>query len=99
MVKGSQEIVKNVGDVVIDSCRNKKVVKTSDIRKAILGRLGRVSKGAVSAWRKDETMKRKAEKKKTTKKKRTTKKVARKKTAKRKPKKKARTTKKKKKRR
>jgi transcriptional regulator NrdR family protein len=53
-----EETVKKVGDGAVDFFKKKRVVKSTDIRKSIIGRLGRVSKAAASAWRRFERKKR-----------------------------------------
>ncbi|OGJ12479.1 hypothetical protein A3K82_02995 [Candidatus Pacearchaeota archaeon RBG_19FT_COMBO_34_9] len=53
------DVVKNIGQSVIDLAKKKRIVKAVDIRKSILGRLDRVSKAAVSAWRRSEKKKKK----------------------------------------
>lgn len=54
-----EENVKKVGNAVIDFFKKKRVAKTTDIRRSILGRLGRISKASASAWRRHEKKKRK----------------------------------------
>jgi transcriptional regulator NrdR family protein len=52
-----EEVVKNVGNGVIDFFGKKKVVKAVDIRKSILGRLERTAKKAAQSWKKFEKRK------------------------------------------
>lgn len=53
-----EETVKKVGNSVVDFYKKKRVVKATAIRKSILGRLGRISKAVVSAWKRHEKKKR-----------------------------------------
>ena len=55
----TRELVKNVGESVIDLYKRKKLVKTIDLRKSILGRLNRRMKSVASAWKKGEKKKKK----------------------------------------
>lgn len=55
----TRELVKDVGESVIDLYKRKKLVKTIDIRKSILGRLNRRAKSVASAWKKSEKRKKK----------------------------------------
>jgi transcriptional regulator NrdR family protein len=52
-----EETVKEVGNEVIDVFGKKRVVKSVDIRKSILGRLQRRSKAAAVAWKRFEKRK------------------------------------------
>ena len=60
------EVVKEVGGAVIALFGKRKLVKTTEIRKAVLTRLARKSKAAVAAWKRGEKKKRKKVVKKTT---------------------------------
>jgi len=53
----TRELVKDVGESVIDLYKRKKLVKTIDLRKSILGRLNRKAKSVASAWRRYEKRK------------------------------------------
>jgi transcriptional regulator NrdR family protein len=53
----TQALVEEVGNGVIDFFKKKKVVKSIDIRRSILGRLDRISKKAVSKWKSFERKK------------------------------------------
>ncbi len=55
--KKIEDTVKEVGNGVADFFSKKRTVKTTDIRKSILGRLERVSKATASAWRRFEKKK------------------------------------------
>ncbi|GAH37897.1 unnamed protein product [marine sediment metagenome] len=55
----TRELVKDVGESVIDLYKRKKLVKTIDLRKSILGRLNRKSKSVASAWKRYEKRKKK----------------------------------------
>ncbi len=55
--KKVEETVKDVGNEVIGFFGKKRVVKSVDIRKSILGRLQRRSKAAASAWKRFERKK------------------------------------------
>lgn len=59
-------LVKEVGGAVIALFRNRKLVKTTEIRKAVLTRLAKGSKAAVAAWKRSEKKKRKKAVKKRT---------------------------------
>jgi transcriptional regulator NrdR family protein len=48
----AQALVKEVATPVIALCKKKRTVKSSYIRKTLLGRLNRKAKSVVSAWRK-----------------------------------------------
>lgn len=50
-------LVKDVGNEVIDFFGKKRVVKSVDIRRSILGRLERRTKSVASAWKKFEKRK------------------------------------------
>jgi transcriptional regulator NrdR family protein len=52
-----EELVKEVGESVISFFKKKRVVKSTDIRKSIIGRLSRKSKSLASAWRRHEKRK------------------------------------------
>ena len=52
-----EETVKEVGNGVIDFFGKKKVVKSVDIRRSILGRLGRSAKSVASKWKQFEKRK------------------------------------------
>ncbi len=52
-----EETVKEVGNAVIGIFGKKKLVKTVDIRRSILGRLERRSKAMASAWKRFERKK------------------------------------------
>ncbi|MCL5018308.1 MAG: ATP cone domain-containing protein [Candidatus Pacearchaeota archaeon] len=52
-----EDLVKEVGNGVIDFFGKKRVVKAVDIRKSILGRLQRRAKSVASAWKKFERKK------------------------------------------
>ncbi|GAI15558.1 unnamed protein product [marine sediment metagenome] len=47
----TRKVVKEVGEPVIDFYKKKKLVKTTDIRKSILGRLNRNAKSVASIWK------------------------------------------------
>ena len=47
----AKELVKEVGDSVINFYKDKRTVKVSAIRKSILGRLNRRAKSVSRAWR------------------------------------------------
>lgn len=55
--KKIEELVKEVGNNVVDIFGKKSVVKSVDIRKSVLGRLGRRAKSVASAWKKLEKRK------------------------------------------
>jgi transcriptional regulator NrdR family protein len=55
--KKVEDTIKEVGNEVIDFFGKKRVVKSIDIRKSILGRLQRRSKAAATAWRRFEKRK------------------------------------------
>ncbi|GAI93827.1 unnamed protein product [marine sediment metagenome] len=55
----TRELVIDVGESVIDLYKRKKLVKTIDLRKSILGRLNRKSKSVASAWKRYEKRKKK----------------------------------------
>jgi len=55
----TRELVKDVGESVIDLYKRKKLVKSVDLRKSILGRLNRRMKSVASAWKKGEKKKKK----------------------------------------
>jgi len=55
----TKDLVKDVGESVIDLYKRKKLVKTVDLRKSILGRLSRRVKSVASAWKKTEKRKKK----------------------------------------
>jgi len=55
----TKEVVRNVGEAVIKYYKNKKAVKSVDVRKAILGRLDRGVKPVAFVWRKFEKKRRK----------------------------------------
>ena len=74
-------IVKEVANEVVKMYGKRKLVKATEIRKAVVAKLGRRSKAAVTAWKRREKKKTKKVKKtanRTVKKKRTTKKKTRK---------------------
>jgi len=48
----TRELVNDVGNSVIDLIKKRKLVKTVDIRRSILGRLNRRMKSVASAWKK-----------------------------------------------
>jgi transcriptional regulator NrdR family protein len=52
-------LVKEVGGAVIALFKRRKLVKTTEIRKAVLTRLVKKSKAAVAAWKRSEKKKRK----------------------------------------
>ncbi len=91
------KLTKEISKSVVDAMKKKRVVKAVDIRRSVIGRLSRVSKAAVIAWKRSEkkrmNMKKKAVKKRPMKKRGTTKrKTTKKKTARRKTSKKKRTS-------
>jgi transcriptional regulator NrdR family protein len=47
-----RKLVKEVGEPVIDFYKKKKLARTTDIRKSILGRLNRNAKSVASVWKK-----------------------------------------------
>ncbi|MDD5012303.1 MAG: ATP cone domain-containing protein [Candidatus Nanoarchaeia archaeon] len=53
----TEEVVNEVGNEVVNFFGKKKVVKSVDIRKSILGRLERRSKSAAAAWKRFEKRK------------------------------------------
>ncbi|MBU2104318.1 MAG: hypothetical protein KKF67_00880 [Nanoarchaeota archaeon] len=55
----AQKLVKEVGDSVISFYKKKRIVKSTAIRKSILGRLERKAKAVASAWRRHKKKKRK----------------------------------------
>jgi len=55
--KKTEEVVREVGNEVINFFGKKRVVKAVDIRKSILGRLQRRSKAAAAAWKRFEKRK------------------------------------------
>lgn len=55
----TRELVNDVGNSVIDLLKKKKLVKTIDIRKSILGRLSRRVKSVASSWKRAEKKKKK----------------------------------------
>ncbi len=55
----TRELVKDVGESVIDLYKRKKLVKSVDLRKSILGRLTRRAKSVASVWKKSEKRKKK----------------------------------------
>ena len=55
----TRDLVNDVGNSVIDLFKNKKIVKTVDLRKSILGRINRRVKSVASAWKKVEKKKKK----------------------------------------
>ncbi len=58
-LKKAENLVKEVAESVINFCRKKRAVKTTDIRKSILRRLERRTRAVASAWRRHEKKKRK----------------------------------------
>lgn len=60
--KKAEKLMKDVADSVVNFCRKKRVVKTTDIRKSILRRLERRAKSVASVWRRHEKKKRKKKK-------------------------------------
>ena len=54
---GAKEAVNEVAKPVIDFYRKKRFVKTVDLRKSILRRLGRRKKSIASVWRRHERKK------------------------------------------
>ncbi|MCK4647658.1 hypothetical protein KAT24_01880 [Candidatus Pacearchaeota archaeon] len=55
----TRELVNEVGGAVIEFAQKKKLVKTIDLRKSILGRINRRIKSVASAWKKSEKRKKK----------------------------------------
>lgn len=55
----TRELVSDVGNSVIDFFKKKRLVKTVDIRKSILGRFNRRVKSVASAWKRSEKKKKK----------------------------------------
>jgi transcriptional regulator NrdR family protein len=53
----TRDLVNDVGNSVIDLFQKKKLVKTIDLRKSILGRINRRVKSVGSAWKKSEKKK------------------------------------------
>lgn len=53
----TRELVSDVGNSVVDLFKKKRLVKTVDIRKSILGRLNRRMKSVASSWRRAEKKK------------------------------------------
>ena len=49
--KKVKELVKEVTDPVISLAKTKRVVKTTNLRRSILGRLDRRAKSVSNAWR------------------------------------------------
>ena len=47
----TKQIVKEVGDAVIKAYKGKRLIKSTAIRRSILGRLQRKSRAAASVWR------------------------------------------------
>ncbi|MEK6898104.1 MAG: ATP cone domain-containing protein [Nanoarchaeota archaeon] len=54
----TKELVKSVGEGVIKYYKNKRTVRATQIRRAILGRLERTAKSVASAWRRYDKKKR-----------------------------------------
>jgi len=52
-----KQLVKDVGEAVIDFAKKKKLVKAVELRKSILGRIQRRMKSVASAWRRYEKRK------------------------------------------
>jgi transcriptional regulator NrdR family protein len=52
-------IIKEVAGAVIALFKKRKLVKTTEIRRAVVSKLGRKSKAAVAAWKRNEKKKRK----------------------------------------
>jgi len=55
----TRALVNDVGNSVIDLYKRKKLVKTVDLRKSILGRISRRVRSVASAWKKVEKKKKK----------------------------------------
>lgn len=53
----TKQLVKEVGDTVIKAYKGKRLVKSTVLRRSILGRLKRKSRAAASVWRRHKKKK------------------------------------------
>jgi len=53
----TEKLVEEVGDSVISFFKKKRVVKSTDIRRSIIGRLNRRSKSVAVAWKRHDRKK------------------------------------------